>query len=313
MEADGAAHLWILLIVSDLPRLRRLKHQLPEAGGMRSIVARSLLDGGRLLRAHPIDVVVADLSLPDGQGLAVVHRLRSWAPRLPLVVLSEDSRELSIQALQAGAQDYLSLSGGHRTLRESVRYALERKQAEEEQRASVRLEASEIVSLRGGRWGHHVRGGGDPLLQIRAALVALPAGRVLVSAPAAWLVTPGGLEQLAVLRGAERVVLGVEEVSLAARSASARAGLERFRALGGQVFAMGVGERPLVELVSMPLDGLVLALSVCALAQERRGAPLVRAAVSLAEECGWVVLGTGESLRFLGCRLIHRAEWSGLQ
>lgn len=320
MEADGAPHLWVLLIVSEPQSLWRLKRQLGEASRERLIVAGSLHAALRLLDERAIDVVVAALSLPDARGLEVVRRVRAWAPQLPLIVLSEGALDLSVEALRAGAQDYLSLSGGHRSFSESIQYALERKQRDDMLRPAPALpslvEASEIVELRGGVWGHQVRaggGGGDPSALIASGLQSLQAGHILVEVDVAWFASPGPLQRLSLAPSAARLVLGVGEVSRVAGASDVQEALSRFRAAGGQVFATEVGERPLNELIAMPLDGLVLASSVCALAQERRGAPLVRALVSLAEESGWVVVGAGEALRFLGCRLIRRDEWSGLQ
>ena len=61
----------------------------------------------QLAREHP-DVIISDLGLPDSHGLDTVHKILEAAPRIPLVVLSGfDDESAAMQAVQAGAQDYL--------------------------------------------------------------------------------------------------------------------------------------------------------------------------------------------------------------
>ena len=61
-----------------------------------------------LLRVQPFDLVLLDLSLPDSDGLETFNRLQPHALCLPIVVLTGlDNESLGIQAVRAGAQDYL--------------------------------------------------------------------------------------------------------------------------------------------------------------------------------------------------------------
>ncbi|MCS6898111.1 MAG: GGDEF domain-containing response regulator [Nitrospira sp.] len=86
----------------------------------------------QLARYH-FDAVLLDLSLPDGYGLATLGQIQSANPRIPVIVLSGLSDQaLALQAVQAGAQDYLvkGRSQGE-LLARSIRYAIERKRAEE--------------------------------------------------------------------------------------------------------------------------------------------------------------------------------------
>src|SRR5690606_4845793 len=67
-----------------------------------------LADARVALDEWPADVVLLDLSLPDGRGLDSLAAVRTAAPEMPVVVmtgLADDA--LALQALQAGAQDYL--------------------------------------------------------------------------------------------------------------------------------------------------------------------------------------------------------------
>jgi signal transduction histidine kinase/FixJ family two-component response regulator len=95
---------------------------------------------GTLLAALPIasqhDVVFLDLSLPDAHGLVTVTRMVASGRNVPIVVLTgnEDER-LAVDAVKAGAQDYLTKSEITPSLiARTARYAVERKIAEENAR-----------------------------------------------------------------------------------------------------------------------------------------------------------------------------------
>jgi len=89
-----------------------------------------------ILSRDPIDVILLDLQLPDIQGFGSIDRLRRANPGVPVVVLTaSDDEGLAVQSLQQGAQDYLVkgyVQVYPNLLRRSVRYAIERKRAEEE-------------------------------------------------------------------------------------------------------------------------------------------------------------------------------------
>ena len=94
---------------------------------------KTLGEGLTLLSRDRFDAVLLDLSLPDGFGLATVRQVHATSPSIPVVVLSGISdQSLALQAVQQGAQDYLVKGQGHpELLARAVRYAIERKRAEE--------------------------------------------------------------------------------------------------------------------------------------------------------------------------------------
>ena len=94
---------------------------------------KTLAEGLTLLSRVRFDAVLLDLSLPDGFGLATVRQVHATSPTIPVVVLSGVSdQSLALQAVQQGAQDYLVKGQGHpELLARAVRYAIERKRAEE--------------------------------------------------------------------------------------------------------------------------------------------------------------------------------------
>ncbi|HZR46652.1 MAG TPA: diguanylate cyclase, partial [Candidatus Manganitrophaceae bacterium] len=125
-----------LLVVEDnAADVRLVQEMLAEADAARfRIVHADLLAKGlKALSEQEIHVILLDLSLPDSFGLETLKGVRSAAPRLPIVVLSYHQDEaLALQAVQMGAQDYLVKGEGNGdSLVRTIRYALERKQAEE--------------------------------------------------------------------------------------------------------------------------------------------------------------------------------------
>ena len=74
----------------------------------RTLVAGSIADAKALLRSEQVDLILADLSLPDADGLDVVRGCREFAPDLPIIVLTA-CRDVGValDALAHGAQDYL--------------------------------------------------------------------------------------------------------------------------------------------------------------------------------------------------------------
>ena len=60
------------------------------------------------LQTQPVDVVLLDLGLPDSDGMHTLTEVRRQAPRLPIVVLTgNEDEDVGLQALHAGAQDYV--------------------------------------------------------------------------------------------------------------------------------------------------------------------------------------------------------------
>jgi len=130
----------ILLIEDDAGDARFIRQALadatlayPAAPTFDLTRARRLASGLKRLAPGRFDVVLLDLSLPDGQGLDALVAAQARVPQTPVIVLSDvEDRELALEAMQKGAQDCLfkgELSGN--LLARAIRYAIERKRAEE--------------------------------------------------------------------------------------------------------------------------------------------------------------------------------------
>jgi two-component system KDP operon response regulator KdpE len=71
-------------------------------------VAPTARSGHAHLSEHDIDVVLLDLGLPDGDGVALCREVRAWYRNPVIVITAEGDDERLIEALDAGADDYLT-------------------------------------------------------------------------------------------------------------------------------------------------------------------------------------------------------------
>ena len=115
----------VLIVDDEVQILRALQINL-NARGYSTVTA--FTGQGALDQAarHPVDVIILDLGLPDLDGVEVIRRLRRWSD-VPVVVLSaRHGSEDKIQALDAGADDYVTKPFGMEELLARLRAALRR-------------------------------------------------------------------------------------------------------------------------------------------------------------------------------------------
>lgn len=122
----------VAVLIEDEPQIRRFVRLALEAEGWQvheaDTAARGLADAG----TRKPDLLVVDLGLPDGDGLALIRDVRGWS-NVPIVVLSARSDESDkIAALDAGADDYLTKPFGVGELLARVRANLRRPRAGQE-------------------------------------------------------------------------------------------------------------------------------------------------------------------------------------
>jgi diguanylate cyclase (GGDEF)-like protein len=131
---SSSDELPLLLLAADEAEAARVRASLEEAlPGVEVHLAATPDEALELLSQSSFRTGVVDLDPTPGGGLASIHRLRRAHGDLPLVALGAlDDEELRLRAMGAGAQDYLSKAAlcGY-VLRQSLRYALERKRTEE--------------------------------------------------------------------------------------------------------------------------------------------------------------------------------------
>jgi two-component system, OmpR family, KDP operon response regulator KdpE len=117
----------VVLVVDDEPQIRRAMRTNLTVRGFRVIEAA---DGRSALAAasdHHPDVVLLDLGLPHIDGIGVLHGLRRWSD-VPVIVITVRDRERDkVEALDAGADDYVTKPFGMDELLARLRAQLRRR------------------------------------------------------------------------------------------------------------------------------------------------------------------------------------------
>ena len=98
-----------VLIVEDEPRIRHFLRMALEGEGIRVMEACSIAHGVTLMSEQgSVGLVILDLGLPDGDGVDFIRIVRDWST-VPILVLSARNLEADkVNALDAGADDYLA-------------------------------------------------------------------------------------------------------------------------------------------------------------------------------------------------------------
>ena len=116
-----------ILVVEDEPEIRRFVRAALEREGFEAYEADGVARGAIEAGTRRPDLVVLDLGLPDGDGVDLIRQLRTWSD-VPVVVLSARTDEPDkVEALDAGADDYLVKPFGAAELLARVRAQLRRR------------------------------------------------------------------------------------------------------------------------------------------------------------------------------------------
>jgi two-component system KDP operon response regulator KdpE len=142
-----------ILAVEDEPDIRRILRALLEGDQYRFIEADTAERGEIEARSHKPDLLLVDLGLPDGNGLDLIRRIRTWSP-VPIIVLSARTmEEQKIAALDAGADDYVTKPFSTPELLARVRAALRRNVRGTEQTPLLRLGEVQVDLTRREAYG----------------------------------------------------------------------------------------------------------------------------------------------------------------
>ncbi len=132
-----------VLVVEDDPEIGRLlRRNLTELGHVVTIAADGATGLALALREQP-QVVLLDLGLPDLAGLEVLAMLRGVSSVPVIVITAEDDDRTVVQALDAGADDYLTKPFGLDQLVARIRAVLRR--AEQGRQAAAQVQIGELV------------------------------------------------------------------------------------------------------------------------------------------------------------------------
>jgi len=113
------------LIVDDEPDIRDLLEITLSRMGIDTLTAEDIATAKSLLKAHPPQLCLTDMNLPDGNGIELVQWIQQHSPSTPVAVITAyGNMETAIESLKAGAFDFVSKPVELPRLRELVNSAL---------------------------------------------------------------------------------------------------------------------------------------------------------------------------------------------
>ncbi len=114
----------VVLLVEDEPQMRRFLRAALGSHGFHLVEAGSAAEALALATSHNPEIILLDLGLPDADGVDLTRRFREWTG-VPILVISARGREVDkVEALDAGADDYLTKPFGVNELLARIRVSL---------------------------------------------------------------------------------------------------------------------------------------------------------------------------------------------
>jgi two-component system KDP operon response regulator KdpE len=127
-----------ILIVDDEAAIRRGLRGTLNGLGFESAEAARAEEALSLVRTSRFDAILLDLMMPGIGGVETCRRVRQILPRLPILVISvNDSEDGKVEALDAGADDYITKPFSVKELMARLRAAIRRSQLPEESQDAV--------------------------------------------------------------------------------------------------------------------------------------------------------------------------------
>ena len=115
-----------ILVIEDEKSIARFISTILTANGYEAMRAASGAEAMSMISSHCPDLVILDLGLPDMDGIAIIEKVRGWSG-MPIIVISARSEDRDkIDALDAGADDYLTKPFSVDELLARLRVALRR-------------------------------------------------------------------------------------------------------------------------------------------------------------------------------------------
>ena len=130
---DEFASLGSVLIVDDEAAIRESLQTLLEFEGYSVEIAGDGAEGLARIAEHPFDLVLLDFAMPERNGIEVLRDLRERDAELPVIMITAyGTVENAVNAMQAGATNFIQKPWDNEKLLADVRTAVARRRAEEE-------------------------------------------------------------------------------------------------------------------------------------------------------------------------------------
>ena len=122
-----------ILVVDDEPSMREMLGIMLRKEGFDVLLAESRTMAAAVLGRGPVDMVITDVKLPDGDGIEILRHVKAATPETVVIVMTAfGSTQTAVAALKLGAQDYLIKPFDIEELKIVVRSALHKQRLEEE-------------------------------------------------------------------------------------------------------------------------------------------------------------------------------------
>ncbi|MCD8369385.1 MAG: response regulator transcription factor [Clostridiales bacterium] len=113
-----------LLIIEDEKNIRNYMETIVTSNGYKAVCAANGVSGLSMCTSHRPDLILLDLGLPDIDGMEVLERIRGFSA-VPVIVISARTQEKEkVEALDAGADDYITKPFGSEELMARIRTAM---------------------------------------------------------------------------------------------------------------------------------------------------------------------------------------------
>lgn len=134
----------LLLVVEDDTQMRKFLRASLSSHGYRLVEAATGAEGLAQAAAYNPDLILLDLGLPDLDGLVVTQRLREWASAPIIVISARGQEDDKINALDGGADDYLTKPFGTGEMLARIRVALRHSARATKERSEPILTVGEL-------------------------------------------------------------------------------------------------------------------------------------------------------------------------
>ena len=113
-----------VLLIEDERTIRSFMQAILTANGYDVLMAGTGAMADTMISSHCPDIIILDLGLPDIDGMTILRNVRKWS-KIPILVVSARSHERDkVEALDAGADDYLTKPFGTEELLARIRVAI---------------------------------------------------------------------------------------------------------------------------------------------------------------------------------------------
>ncbi len=114
----------LVLLIEDEKNIGDFIKKVLVANEYRVMVSVTGSDGLSMITSHCPDIVLLDLGLPDMDGVDIIRKVRDWSS-IPIIVISARTQEKDkVEALDAGADDYITKPFGNSELLARIRTAI---------------------------------------------------------------------------------------------------------------------------------------------------------------------------------------------